>query len=186
MSKPAPSFAELLERVQAGDDAAMAELIAGYEPQIRRVIRMRLGAPLRRLVDTVDIAQSVHCDLATALREGRLELATEMDLVRYAVGMARKKILRHAAHWTRQQRDLGREVPLDERDTPEPEADDTTPSARLAVDELEATLERNGTPLEREVIGLRRQGLDNRQIADRIGKSPDAVRMILQRARQRL
>jgi len=55
-----PSFAEFIRRVRAGDERAAAELVERYEPAIRRAVRVRLRDPrLRRLIESVDICQSV-------------------------------------------------------------------------------------------------------------------------------
>src|SRR5262245_23610315 len=55
-----PSFDELMRRVRAGDEQAAADLVRRYEPAIRRAVRVRLRDPqLRRLLDSIDICQSV-------------------------------------------------------------------------------------------------------------------------------
>ncbi|MBV8676698.1 MAG: hypothetical protein JO355_05950 [Planctomycetaceae bacterium] len=55
-----PSFAEFIRRIRAGDKRAAAELVERYEPVLRRVVRVRLRNPrLRRLIESVDICQSV-------------------------------------------------------------------------------------------------------------------------------
>ena len=56
----AEKFDQLIVRVRDGDDGAASELLLNYEPEIRREIRMRLTNPkLRRIVDSMDISQSV-------------------------------------------------------------------------------------------------------------------------------
>jgi len=57
---PETSFCDLVQRVRCGDGLAAEELVRAYEPEVRRAIRVRLtDARLRRLVDSVDICQSV-------------------------------------------------------------------------------------------------------------------------------
>ena len=52
--------ADLLGKVRGGDAAAAEELVRTYEPELRRAIRVRLtDARLRRLIDSIDICQSV-------------------------------------------------------------------------------------------------------------------------------
>ena len=55
-----PTFGDLLTRVRAGDPGAAEELIRKYEPVIRVTVRARLtDSRLRRVMDTMDICQSV-------------------------------------------------------------------------------------------------------------------------------
>jgi RNA polymerase sigma-70 factor (ECF subfamily) len=183
------TFAHLIARVRAGDEQAVGELIACYEPHIRRVVQMRIGARLRRVVDTSDVLQSVHLDLARALRGGQFEILTAQQLVQLTTAIAKHKLLAQAAHWGRERRRLDRELPLGpsgEEALPQSVAREPTPSQHVAAEELNQILDEKATPIERTVIGLRRQGLDNKEIASRLGKTPAAVRMILNRARHRL
>jgi hypothetical protein len=54
------SFAELLRRVRSGDQEAATALVRQFEPEIRRVVRLRLTDPrMRRVIDSADICQSV-------------------------------------------------------------------------------------------------------------------------------
>ena len=54
------SAAQLLDRAQSGDEAAVSLLVRRYEPELRRFIRVRLTDPrLRRYLDSVDICQAV-------------------------------------------------------------------------------------------------------------------------------
>ena len=55
------SFGELIGRVRAGDALAAAEVVRRYEPALRRAVRARLRRDPRlcRLLDSVDVSQSV-------------------------------------------------------------------------------------------------------------------------------
>ncbi len=54
------TFADLIRRVRAGDQAAASELVARYEPSICRAARLRLAnSQLGRLFDSLDMCQSV-------------------------------------------------------------------------------------------------------------------------------
>ena len=53
-------FSELMRKIRAGDQDAARQLVESYEPEIRRAARLRMTDPqLRRLVDSIDICQSV-------------------------------------------------------------------------------------------------------------------------------
>jgi RNA polymerase sigma-70 factor (ECF subfamily) len=54
------NFADFLRRVRAGDGQAAAELVRRCESAVRVAVRMRLAdSRLRRVVDTMDLCQSV-------------------------------------------------------------------------------------------------------------------------------
>src|SRR5207245_7581209 len=52
-------LAALLERVRAGDEPALTELIQHYEPRLRTAAHVLLGPLLRPSMDSVDLVQSV-------------------------------------------------------------------------------------------------------------------------------
>src|SRR4051812_41695982 len=91
------AFAGLLARVRAGDTDACRQLVEQYEPELRRVIRIRLCEPLLRSnVDTADICQSVLMDFFARVQLGQYEFSSPQDLVRLLLTMARHKLLNHA------------------------------------------------------------------------------------------
>src|SRR5262249_40490282 len=87
-------FAELIRRVRAGDAAAAAALVRQYEPAIRSFVRVRLvGTELQRLVDSVDISQSVLSSFFVAAALGRDDLAPPEKLLNLLLTMARNKFV---------------------------------------------------------------------------------------------
>jgi RNA polymerase sigma-70 factor (ECF subfamily) len=59
MGDPADEFRHLMERVFAGDQAAAGELLAHYEPAVRRAVRRALNRRLRPKFDSLDFVQDV-------------------------------------------------------------------------------------------------------------------------------
>jgi RNA polymerase sigma-70 factor (ECF subfamily) len=87
-------FPELMRRVRAGDQAAAAELVRQYEPEIRRAVRVRLtDLHLRRLFDSLDICQSVLANFFVRATAGRFDLDRPGQLLRLLVTMARNKVI---------------------------------------------------------------------------------------------
>jgi RNA polymerase sigma-70 factor (ECF subfamily) len=82
----------LLGRVQAGDDAALAELLQRYEVRLRTAARVLLGPLLRPHLDSLDLVQSVHRVLLPGLRAGQYELTDPEQLVSLAVTVLRRKV----------------------------------------------------------------------------------------------
>jgi hypothetical protein len=69
-----PSFRDLIDRIRPRDEQAAAELVWLYEPTIRMAIRLRLSDPaLRRLLDSMDICQSVLANFFVRAAAGQFE-----------------------------------------------------------------------------------------------------------------
>jgi DNA-directed RNA polymerase specialized sigma24 family protein len=91
-----PSFEQLIRRVRAGDGEAAAELIARYEPEVRRFIRLKLLDPrLQRAVDSADIWQSVLANFFVRVAGGQFDLREPDQLLRLLATMAKNKIIDH-------------------------------------------------------------------------------------------
>jgi hypothetical protein len=61
--------------VRSGDQLAAAEIVQQYEPEFRREVRVRLHDPrLRRVLDSMDISQSVLGSFAVRVASGQSEL----------------------------------------------------------------------------------------------------------------
>ncbi len=103
------SFEQLIERVRAGDDQAAGDLVRLYEPEVRRFIHFRLTTPaLRRLVDSLDICQSVLANFFVHLDKGGLQLEHPDQLRRLLMTMARNKLHDHARRMKAARRDARR------------------------------------------------------------------------------
>ena len=99
------AFADLIRRVRTGDQRAAEELVKRYEPQIRREARMRLRDPrLRRIVDSIDICQSVLASFFARAATGAYEIDDPKRLVRLLAGMARNKVAGEAQRQNAQKR----------------------------------------------------------------------------------
>ncbi len=86
-------FQVLLRRVRAGDGQAAAELVRRYEPAIRRAARVRLvDTRLNRLLDSMDICQSVLASFFVRTALGQYELETPEQLLKLLATMARNKL----------------------------------------------------------------------------------------------
>ena len=83
----------LLRRVRAGDAQAAAELVRRYEPAIRRAARVRLvDTRLNRLLDSMDICQSVMASFFVRAALGQYELETPAQLLKLLATMTRNKL----------------------------------------------------------------------------------------------
>lgn len=184
---------ELLLRWHGGDAAAMAELVEQERALVEEQVRRRLGAHLRRSVDTQDIIQET---LLHALRSAPRFLLSDRNQLRTLLARMVENRLCSAAAWQqRQKRDLRRELPGEDTsdsgilDLDRPAEitdpgdaagrDDLRSWVRLALELLDAE--------DREVLVLRDyQELSFEQIAAQTGESADALRMRHRRALPKL
>jgi RNA polymerase sigma-70 factor (ECF subfamily) len=189
MSQTQADFAELLARARLGDGSAMEQLVKEYEPEVRLVARVRLGAALRPYLDSVDLVQSVHRSLMLGLREDRFDISTPANLVALALTIVRRKIARQWRRHRRQQR-----LHLGEADTAEnlPQliaslgSSEADPQAAATLhDQIERLLSEMND-VERRLVELRLEGCTTAEVARRLGLDADVLRVRLSRLRRRL
>src|SRR5438105_3109152 len=178
--------ADLLKRLRAGDGAAAAELVRRYEPEIRRAVRVRLTDPrLRRVLDSIDICQSVLGHFFVRAAAGQIELDRPENLLRLLVTMARNKVLDHARRQQAARRDQRRIEGTD--DNLAAVADPAPSPSQIAVGrELLERVRRELSDEERELADERALGRDWPEIAAARGATPDALRKKLTRALDRV
>lgn len=180
------SFRRLMQRVFDGDEEAAAALVRDYESVIRREVRMQLrDARLRRLLDTMDICQSVLAGFFARAAAGELHLDESAQLVRLLVAMTRNKLASQARRQTRQRRDH-RRVTVDDAALDAIDDGRESPSRELSKREL---LERVGaafTDEERRIAALREGGHSWDAIATELGGTAQARRMQFARALERV
>ncbi|MBL8802506.1 MAG: sigma-70 family RNA polymerase sigma factor [Planctomycetes bacterium] len=185
---------ELAQRAAAGDRAAVDALIERHLPELRAFVRLRAGDALRRRESTSDLVQSTCREVLTHLE--RFQFPDESAFRRWLFVTAQRKIADRADHYAAQKRAAARE----ERLASEAGVQDeqlancyrrfSSPSRRaLLRDEVEQ-LERAFDALteeQREIVTLAHVvGLSRAQIAEQVGKSENAVRIVLHRALARL
>ena len=180
-------FHELLKRVRAGDQEAAAEVVRQYEPEIRRVVRMRLTDPrMRRVLDSMDICQSVMANFFVRAAAGQFDLDTPDQLLKLLATMAKNRLLNHVSRQQAERRDQRRvrsdgDEALDLVASPE-----ETPSQIVSGEELLRQAQSRLTKEERRLAELRTQGESWASIAKTIGDSPEALRKKLTRAMDRV
>jgi RNA polymerase sigma factor (sigma-70 family) len=183
--EPEVLFRALLRRVRSGDPQAAAELVRQFEPAVRRAVRLRLTDPrfcrLQRILDSVDICQSVLGNFFVRAALGQFELETPDDLVALLVTMAYRKLIDQARKPANRLAVRGGEP------TPETIADaGGTPCEVAAERELLQEFLRRLTPEERRLADLRAGGLGWNDVAAQVGGTSEGVRKQLERAIRRV
>jgi RNA polymerase sigma-70 factor, ECF subfamily len=177
---PAPEESvsvELVRRIQGGERAAWNELFARYHDQLLLAVRLRLGAGLRRHLESEDIFQSVALE---ALRDlERFEYRGQGSLERYLTTLVLNKLRDRADTFAAAKR--AGTVPLDELTAASLAAREPAYHAP-AFERLERALN-SLPPAQRELIVLRKlEGLSGQELAVRLGTSEEAARKAYSRA----
>jgi RNA polymerase sigma factor (sigma-70 family) len=188
------AFPALIARVRAGDELAAAELVRRYEPAIRRAARVRMvDTRLNRLLDSMDICQSVLASFFVRAALGQFDLETPDQLLRLLATMARNKLAGQAKGHRAARRDFRRNeaAPGDRNDEAGGGAEwiagpDPTPSRDLAARELLEEALRRLSPEEKRILDCRVQGGHWAEVAAELGSSPEALRKRLARAVDRV
>jgi RNA polymerase sigma-70 factor (ECF subfamily) len=180
-------FAEFIRRIRAGDDQAARELVARYEPVIRRQVRVRLRDPrLSRLFDYTDVCQSVMASFFVRAAAGQFDLEQPDQLLRLLVVMARRKVARQVRLHRAERRDYRRSGSHDPEYLEGRAAAAPSPSRLVAGRELLDQFRRRLTDEERQLADLRAQGFEWAEIAGQLGGTPGARSKQLARALDRV
>ena len=174
----------------------MGRFIQDHRPQLLAYIHKHLGTALGRKVEADDVLQEVTLD---ALRRVEELEKTDRDPFGWLCQIAEHRLIDiHRKLFGAQKRAAGREVGLDApgHDTAQTPlinllvASITTPSQAFSRDQKEFQLQEALATLpeeSREALRLRYvEGLATKEIAERLGKTDGAVRVLLTRSLNKL
>ena len=182
----APSFADLLSRVRAGDPDAAAELVRKYEPAIRVVVRAHLvDANLRRHFDSMDVCQSVLGSFFVRAAAGQFDLSEPAQLIALLVKMTRNKVAMQVRYHRQEMRDNRRTAQSAEEIGVTVGGEPSPVQAAVGRELLSKVLDRL-SPEEREIAQRRAIGEDWAAIADGMGGTAEGRRKQLARALDRV
>ncbi len=182
----------LVALAKDGDKSALDKLYTVYSERVQWVVRLRMGGELRSKLESMDLVQDA---LVCALKDlGNFTYKSEGDFLLWLSKIAENRLRDNLDKLHANKRDIRKEVRFDSHrpttensfvGTVEP-IDLTTPSAIMSKREDLARLAKALDALKpeyREVIVLTKiDGLSYKEIADKLGKSGDAVRMLVSRA----
>jgi len=179
-------FRDLVARIRNRDEAAAAELVRLYEGAIRRVVRIHLrDRQMRRVLDSMDVCQSVLASFFVRTALGEYDLETPEKLLSLLASIARNKVANQCNRLRARRRDIRRGVSLtrdaerasDPADDPREQA-----SAREILERVRSRFDEE----ERYLADQRALGRGWREITEELGGSEEALRKKLMRAVDRV
>lgn len=183
---PEEQFADLMARTRRGDQAAAMELVRLYEPEIRRAARVRLTDPrLRRVVDSMDICQSVFGRFFKRATDGSFEMEKPEQLLGLLVTMTRNRVIDEHRRQNAQKRKLGDEdgIPID---PVEIAASQPSPRTAAVAKEMLSEVRSRLSQPELAIADLRTAGKSWQEVADELGEPAEALRKRFERALARV
>jgi RNA polymerase sigma-70 factor (ECF subfamily) len=176
---------------------SLAAFIAAHRPQLMSFIERQLGTALRRKVEPDDIFQETSAEALRALPSTELG---DRDPFSWLCQIAERRIIDlHRRFFGAQKRDAAREVPLGSSGGSETEpaglvnllvASMTTPSQAFSRDAREMRLlaAMQQLPSDQQAALRMRyiENLPSKQIAQNLGKTDAAIRVMLTRSLKKL
>jgi len=183
---------ELVALAKDGDNSALGQLCNVYGERVRRIVRLRMGKELRPKLDSMDLVQDA---LVSALEgiEG-FTYSNEGDFLRWLSKIAENTLRDNLDKLYTDKRDIRKEVQPDSFrrttgtgffGTAGP-IDAITPSVIMSkkedLDKLEKAIDELKPEYRQVVLLTKIEGLSYKEIGQKLGKSVDAVGMLLSRA----
>ncbi len=182
----------LVALAKEGDESALNQLCSVYGERVRRIIRLRMDRKLRPKLDSVDVVQDALILALGGLKD--FKYRNEGDFLRWLSKIAENKLRDIFDKFHADKRDVHKEIPF-KKEGRSTEGGSvgaagpmrtTTPSViacrKEALDKLEQALDKLKPEYKQVVVLKRIEGLSHAEIAEKLGKNPGAVRMLLARA----
>lgn len=191
MSEQPSSFSKLLQAYERGDPEARQRVMKRAAALSKSFASQAMGRGLRSIEESIDIAQSVMLAFHVGAAAGEVELPSDQALKGYLRGMVRNKLANRSDKMKAAKRGGGQKLASledleDASDTVPRKGPISTASTIVRAEELKSRIEAALSDEERTVFEGRLQGQTNAEIAQQLGKNGDAVRMIWNRARERV
>lgn len=192
MQKDQDRTRHLVMQARSGDESARERLCGIYGERVRRIVRLRMGAELRSKLESMDIVQNTLMSAVSDL--DNFTYSSEGDFLRWLCAIVENQIRGSLDYFHAAKRDMRKEVPLERRASHARRPSlralqpvyETTPSMILAkteeLDKLESAMDQLRPEYRQVIMMARIEGLPHREIAIHMGKSPEAVGMMLSRA----
>ena len=186
--EPHTSSHGLVERVKQGDQDAFSRLFEKYRSRLAVLIHYKLSPHARQFYEVEDLVQETQM---RAFRDiGRFTYQAPGSFLRWLSSIADHVIVDRMRYQNRERR-AGEEVPFRSASNPGgPEPADTKTPSRLfaqqeAVERLLTRLDALPEDYRQALVLAKIEGLTTAEIAARLGKSREAVALLVYRALKR-
>jgi RNA polymerase sigma-70 factor (ECF subfamily) len=175
---------ELLDRLNAGDRAAVQQIFLIYEPYLRMVVRRRLPERMRSKFDSADVVLSAWADLWDGFRQAKWKFTDADQLRAFLVKVTCNRLIDRIR---RNRRPLECEHSWSDAGLEMLGASSSGSASEIAsADELWQQMLEVCPPQHRKLLHLRRQGISLAEIAERTRLHESSVRRILHAVHHRL
>src|SRR5215831_19462205 len=187
MPAPTSTFA-LLEKAKTGDEEALSRAFEKHRRRLAVLIHYKLSPHARQFYEVEDLVQETHL---RAFRDfGRFTYQAPGSFLRWLSSIADHVIVDRMRYHNRERR-AGEEVPFRSGSNPGgPEPADTKTPSRLfaqqeAVERLLARLDALPEDYRQALVLAKIEGLTTAEMAERLGKTREAVALLVFRALKR-
>lgn len=187
MEPPTSTFT-LLEKAKAGDEAALSRAFEKHQRRLAVLVHFKLSPRAREFSEVEDVVQETYL---RAFRDiHHFSYQSPGSFLRWLSSIADHVIIDRVRYQNRERR-AGEEVPFRSASNPAgPEPADTrTPSRMLAQQEaVERLLDRLSVLPEdyrQAIVMAKIEGLSTAEMAEKLGKSREAVALLVYRAVKR-
>jgi RNA polymerase sigma factor (sigma-70 family) len=180
------TFAELIARIQNGDQEAAGLFVQRYWPQVQRVVRLGLtDRRLRQRLDSLDVCQSVFGDFFLDMALGKYQPDSPTQLIQLLRTIAQNRVVDYGRKHRAARRDIRRtESPLMGENCGA--ASNDTPSQIVSRREILDQVEKRLGSKERWLMEQRLGGRTWEEIAKEMGSTAGAIRKRYDRAIRRI
>jgi DNA-directed RNA polymerase specialized sigma24 family protein len=163
----------LLRRMQAGDRAAAAEFLWRYESRIRRRVRGKLGADVRRLFDSLDIVSTLGRRLDLYVISGQLQVTNEAQCLSLLFKMADRALIDKARMFRQMEEIEGEDSEFARQFASRLRTAERSAGIDLEIENCMQTLP---DPLDRRILSLWLSGEAHTSIGELVQMPATAVR----------
>ncbi len=184
-------FERRFRRAKRGDAEARRELLEDEITRLRAYVRLKTGPAIRARESCSDLVQSACREALEGI--DRIECENAPAFRQWLFQVALNKIRHRAEYWGADRRDRAHEERMGAADAEAlwatyggGDSPSRHASAREGVERIEAAMDRLSEEHREIIVQARILGRPHRDIARETGRSEEAVRQLLARARARL
>jgi RNA polymerase sigma-70 factor, ECF subfamily len=180
---------KILDGLRMGDEAALVEFLQTNQSSLLAFIRSRIGTQLQRKIEPEDVLQEASMEAVRTLKQTDL---SSWDPLNWLFQICERKIIdAHRRFFASQKRDASREAAIPDGSQAAGLADllaasMTTPSDAFSRDQRQLRMLAALDTLpedQREALRMRYLvGLSSKEIAQKLGKTDGATRVMISRA----